>query len=204
MNQVYKKEIIHEDRRILATYDETTIRIYQAYNKRIADEALELGRFGKSFKVDRMTWIKPSFLWMMYRSGWGTKVGQERILAIDIMREGFEQIILNAVLSTYNEKVYSTYNEWKDKLSASQVRCQWDPDRDIYGDAIERRAIQLGIKGLMVNKYVNEWIKNITDITEDVAMLREARNNKTIDSKALPDEKEYFVDDNIKDILGMR
>ncbi|NOW06154.1 DUF4291 domain-containing protein [Clostridium beijerinckii] len=204
MNQVYKKEIINEDRRIFATYDETTIRIYQAYNKRIANEALELGRFGKSFKVDRMTWIKPSFLWMMYRSGWGTKVDQERVLAIDIMQEGFEKIIQNAVLSTYNERVYSTYNEWKDKLSASQVRCQWDPDRDIYGNAIERRAIQLGIKGLMVNKYVNEWIKKITDITEDVAMLREARNNKTIDSKALPDEKEYFVDDNIKDILGMR
>ncbi len=193
-----------EDRRIFATYDETTIRIYQAYNKRIANEALELGRFGKSFKVDRMTWIKPSFLWMMYRSGWGTKVDQERILAIDIMREGFEHIILNAVLSTYNERVYSTYNEWKDKLSASQVRCQWDPDRDIYGNAIERRAIQLGIKGLMVNKYVNEWIKKITDITEDVGILREARNNKAIDIKALPNEKEYFINDNIRDILGMK
>ncbi len=204
MNHINKKEIIHEDRRILATYDNTTIRIYQAYNKRIADEALELGKFGKSFKVDRMTWIKPSFLWMMYRSDWGTKVDQERILAIDIMREGFEHIILNAVLSTYNERVYSTYNEWKDKLSVSQVRCQWDPDRDIYGNAIERRAIQLGIKGLMVNKYVNEWIKEITDITEDVRILREARNNKVIDSNTLPNEKEYFVDDNIKDILGMR
>ncbi|WP_422570328.1 DUF4291 family protein, partial [Erwinia billingiae] len=29
-----------------------------------------------------MTWIKPSFLWMMYRSGWGMKdPGQKRILA---------------------------------------------------------------------------------------------------------------------------
>jgi hypothetical protein len=25
------------------------------------------------FKVDRMTWVKPSFLWMTYRSGWATK-----------------------------------------------------------------------------------------------------------------------------------
>lgn len=56
----------------------------------------------------------------------------------------------------------------------------------------------------MVNKYVNEWIKKITDITEDVRILREARNNKAIDSKTLPNEKEYFVDNNIKDILGMR
>jgi hypothetical protein len=26
------------------------------------------------------TWVKPSFLWMMYRSGWATTPGQERIL----------------------------------------------------------------------------------------------------------------------------
>jgi hypothetical protein len=37
-----------------------------------------------------MTWIKPSFLWMMYRCGWATKPGQERVLAIQITREGFE------------------------------------------------------------------------------------------------------------------
>lgn len=133
-----------------------------------------------------MTWIKSSFLWTMYRSGLGTKVDQERVLAIDIIREGFEHIIQNAVLYTYNERVYSRYNEWKDKLSASQVRCQWGPDRDIYGNTMERR-----------------WIKEITDITENIGIFREARNNKII-SKVLPNEKEYFVDDNINDILGMR
>ena len=43
------------------------------------------------FKMSRMTWIKPSFLWMMYRAGWGYKdAGQRRILAIDITREGFQ------------------------------------------------------------------------------------------------------------------
>lgn len=204
MNQLHKEETIHKERRILATYDETTIRIYQAYNNRIADEALKLGRFGNSFKMDRMTWIKPSFLWMMYRSGWGTKIDQERILAIDITREGFDNIILNAVLSTYNEKVYCTHNEWKDKLSVSLVRCQWDPDRDIYGNAVERRAIQLGIKGLMVNMYVNKWIAKITDITEDVKKLRELKDNNTLDIGLLPNEKEYYVDDNVRDILGLR
>lgn len=204
MNKLHKEEIINKERRILATYDETTIRIYQAYNNRIADEALRLGRFGDSFKIDRMTWIKPSFLWMMYRSGWGTKVDQERILAIDITREGFDNIISNSVLSTYNEKVYSTHKEWKDKLSTSLVRCQWDPDRDINGYPIERRAIQLGIKGLMVDMYVNKWIKRITDITEDVRRLRELKDNNALDIGLLPNEKEYYVDDNIKDILGMR
>lgn len=71
---------------IRAVYDDKTIRIYQAYNNRIADEAIKNGTFGSSFNRNRMTWIKPSFLWMMYRSGWATKENQERILAIKLQQ----------------------------------------------------------------------------------------------------------------------
>jgi Domain of unknown function (DUF4291) len=79
-------------RQIRAVHDATTIRVYQAYSDAIADSALAHGTFvSPPFKMDRMTWIKPSFLWMMYRAGWGFKdAGQRRILAIDITREGFE------------------------------------------------------------------------------------------------------------------
>ncbi|WP_209018579.1 DUF4291 family protein [Endobacterium cereale] len=32
--------------------------------------ALDKGKFGPpTFSLNRMTWIKPSFLWMMYRCG---------------------------------------------------------------------------------------------------------------------------------------
>ena len=61
---VMKKE---EERNIYAVFDNKTIRVYQAYNNEIADEALKLGKFGSKFSLNRMTWIKPSFLWMMYR-----------------------------------------------------------------------------------------------------------------------------------------
>lgn len=67
------------DKEIRAVYTENTIRVYQAYNKDIAGEAVKKGTFGTGFKLDRMTWIKPSFLWMMYRCGWGTKENQEHI-----------------------------------------------------------------------------------------------------------------------------
>lgn len=72
---------------IRALYTKDTIRVYQAYNEEIANEAVKINTFGTGFKLDRMTWIKPSFLWMMYRCGWGTKEGQERILAIDMDRK---------------------------------------------------------------------------------------------------------------------
>ncbi len=60
---IMKKE---EERNIYAVFDDKTIRVYQAYNNEIADEALKLGKFGSKFSLTRMTWIKPSFLWMMY------------------------------------------------------------------------------------------------------------------------------------------
>jgi len=141
---IMKKE---EERNIYAVFDDKTIRVYQAYNNEIADEALKLGKFGSKFSLNRMTWIKSSFLWMMYRSGWATKQGQERILAIDLKREGFDEIVKNSVFSSFREVSDLSKEEWKEKLENSEVRCQWDPDRDIYGNPIGRRAIQLGIKG---------------------------------------------------------
>ncbi len=184
--------MVNNYHKIYALYDDKTIRIYQAYNDAIANEAIKNGTFGKNFKLERMTWIKPSFLWMMYRSGWASKENQNRILAIDILREGFDFIIDEAVLSTYNDKIYKDYDSWKESLNNSQVRCQWDPSRDIYGNLLEERAIQLGIKGDIVKKYVNEWIVNICDITDFCKDLHIKINNKENINSLLPIEKEYY------------
>ena len=181
-----KKE---EERNIYAVFDDKTIRVYQAYNNEIADEALKLGKFGSKFSLTRMTWIKPSFLWMMYRSGWASKQGQERILAIDLKREGFDEIVRNSLLSSFREVSDLSKEEWKEKLENSEVRCQWDPDRDIYGNPIGRRAIQLGIKGETVRKYINDWIVNITDITDKVVEMRNSIQNVTFSEVMLPEEK---------------
>ena len=73
---------------IRAAYTGTAVTVYQAYPPEIADAALRAGRFVPPFKRERMTWIKPSFRWMMYRCGWALKPGQERVLAVDISRAG--------------------------------------------------------------------------------------------------------------------
>ena len=185
-----KKE---EERNIYAIYNYKTIRVYQAYNNEIADEALKLGKFGSKFSLTRMTWIKPSFLWMMYRSGWAIKQGQERILAIDLKREGFDEIVRNSVFSSFREVSDLSKEEWKEKLENSEVRCQWDPDRDIYGNPIGRRAIQLGIKGETMRKYINDWIVNITDITDKVIEMRNNIQNGTFSEVMLPEEKKYII-----------
>mgnify|MGYP000769187271 CR=1 FL=1 len=181
------------DKEIRALYKEDIIRVYQAYNEKIANEALKKGTFGNSFKMDRMTWIKPSFLWMMYRCGWGTKENQEHILAIDMKRDAFDFLVQNAIISTYNDEMSISHTEWKEQIRKSDIRCQWDPERDVFGNPLGYRSIQLGLRGEIVKKYVNEWIVNITDITDYVKELNEKKCMGEDISLLLPKEQIYIV-----------
>ncbi len=180
-----------KNKEIRAIYTENTIRVYQAYNKEIAKEAIQLGTFGNTFNLNRMTWIKPSFLWMMYRCGWAQKENQERVLAIDIKIEAFDYLVSHAVPSTYQEELYQSKEEWKSLLHSSDIRVQWDPERDIYGNPLPYRSLQLGLKGDTVKKYVNEWIVNITDITDFVTQLKKKMVAGEDISALLPKEKRY-------------
>lgn len=153
------------ERQIRAVYDERTIRIYQAYGDEIADAALAHGTFvSPPFGMGRMTWIKPSFLWMMYRAGWGYKdAGQRRILAIDISREGFEWALEHSCPSHPGPSL--SKEDWIKMKAASPVRIQWDPERDLLLQPLSHRAIQVGIRDEAIRRYVDEWIIQITDVT---------------------------------------
>lgn len=151
---------------IRAQYDDKTLTVYQAYNKEIAQPAVQHKKFiSPPFKMDRMTWIKPSFLWMMYRSGWATKENQECILAIKIKREGLAWALENSCLAHYDHKLHESSKSWQQELKRSPVRIQWDPEKDIYLQPLPYRSIQIGLSGIAVEKYVSEWITDIEDIT---------------------------------------
>ena len=119
-------------RQIRASYTAETITVYQAYSPAIAEPALAAGRFVEPFKRGRMTWIKPSILWMAYRCGWATKVDQERALAIEITRDGFEWALAHASLSHHEAGTYADRGEWERAKAAAPVRIQWDPERDLH------------------------------------------------------------------------
>ena len=184
--------MIYEEKQIRAVFDENTIRVYQAYSPVIAEEAVRLGTFGEHFSLDRMTWIKPSFLWMMYRCGWATKDGQERVLAIDIRRSGFDYAVKNAVASTLKESGLSE-EEWKKLVAESDIRVQWDPEKDIFGNSLPYRSIQLGLRGKAVRDYVSDWIVHIEDITDYVRELYSKRNNGEDITGLLPKESIYCI-----------
>ncbi|WP_080436556.1 DUF4291 domain-containing protein [Burkholderia ubonensis] len=152
-------------RQIRAMYDDRTVRVYQAYSDAIADSALTNGTFvSPPFKMERMTWIKPSFMWMMYRSGWGLKdSGQRRILAIDISRQGFEWALAHSCPSHPEEAM--NREDWLRIKENAPVRVQWDPERDLSLQPLTHRAIQIGLSKQAVDLYVHEWIQRITDVT---------------------------------------
>lgn len=153
-------------REIRADYSPAVITVYQAYSPAIAGPASAESRFPAGYDRGRTTWIKPSFLWMMYRSSWGSAVGQERILAIRIRREGFEWALSQAVLSSYTDRLHTSRDQWKREIRRSPVRVQWDPERDVRMQPLPWRSLQIGLWGEAVHRYVDEWITGIDDVTE--------------------------------------
>jgi hypothetical protein len=151
---------------IRAALSENTVRVYQAFRPEIANAALEAGTFVPPFSMSRMTWIKPSFNWMMYRCGFARKVGQGVVLGIDITRAGFEWALEHAVLSHYDSSIHSSHDEWQNSLADAPVRIQWDPERDWRLNILQGvRAIQIGLSGEAVTRYVNEWIVRLENVT---------------------------------------
>ena len=157
---------------VLAQYDDASIVVYQAYNPVIGRFAALHGYFGGDFSYSRMSWIKPNFLWMMYRSAWGTKDGQETTLAVHLKRAFFEEVLAQAVSSSYDPGLYADRADWSAAVGASEVRLQWDPDHASSGTPLERRAIQLGLRGAMLQEYGRAAILQIEDISEFVAEQR--------------------------------
>ncbi|MEU0036369.1 DUF4291 family protein [Streptomyces sp. NPDC006333] len=102
---------------IRALYTASTVTVYQAYLSEIGLPAARDGRLPAAWQQDRVTWIKPSFLWMMYRCGWGSKDGQETVLAIEITREGFEWALEHAWLAHYEHDLHPDRATWKRRSS---------------------------------------------------------------------------------------
>lgn len=180
---------------ILAQYDADSIVVYQAYRPAIGDFAAKHGYFGGEFKLSRMTWIKPNFLWMMYRSGWGAKPGQEVILAIRLQRSAFDLILAQAVHSSFQSGLYESQEAWQKAVQTSDVRLQWDPDHNPAGQKLERRAIQLGLRGEAIRHYAQEWIIDIEDISGFVAEQRQHVVPGNYEALLTPAESPYPVQD---------
>ena len=190
---------------IRADYDRDSIVVYQAYRKEIALPAVENNKFVPPFSTNRMTWIKPSFLWLMERSNWGQKVGQEYILAVRISRKGWEEALALGVLTSPEKGVYRNQEDWKQQFDKALVHIQWDTERSIRGTPLNYESIQVGLSRHIIEKYVNEWtieIKDYTPLARKIYNLIGAGQLEK--AKAfLPKERVYPVENAIARKLGM-
>ncbi len=182
-----------DTRLVRAAYTAGTITVYQAYSPQIAGAAARAGTFVPPFSRDRMTWIKPSFGWMMHRSGWAAKPGQERILAVELSRAGFEWALAHSCLSHYRPGLHASPVEWAALKAASPIRVQWDPGRSLIGERIARRAIQIGLSGYAIRRYCDEWIRSVSDITATASHIETlVRAGRLADADSeLPAERVY-------------
>lgn len=183
------KRLPEAGQHILGHQSEDHIVVYQAYKNSIADFAVTnqiLG--GNDFSYIRMSWIKPNFLWMMYRCGWAEKENQERVLALWIKKSDFNEILSKAVFSSFNKSHYTSHEQWTQELNSSDVRLQWDPDHDPYGNKMQRRAIQLGIKGETLECFGKNQIQRIEDITEFVKLQKQILDADQLPNLCVPIE----------------
>merc|ERR1712083_1258402 len=101
-----------------------TVRVYQAYNAAIAEAAVTANSFrapaeAGTWSAERISWIKPSAVWMAYRCGWTLMKdeNQTRVLALDVSRAGLERVLMNA-------RIHDDGDACKNHL----VVVQWDPE----------------------------------------------------------------------------
>jgi hypothetical protein len=193
----------NKTREIRAAFDEEGIFVYQAFKPSIAAEALKKGSFGEEFKLSRMTWIKPSLGWMLYRSYYATKRDQERILKIKLKHDGFLAILSKALPTMFDPNLFKSPEAWRSALQHSEVRYQWDPDRDLWLRLLDRRALQIGIQGSMVQEYVRNWIIRIEDVTELAHAIKTAIERGIEKMPLTPQEYVYEVSQEIQWKLGM-
>jgi hypothetical protein len=185
---------------IMAEYDEEGIFFYQAFNEQIADYAIANQKLGgDNFNPMRMTWIKPSFAWVLYRSGYASKSNQTRILKLKV-----PHVAIASLLSQC---------DCKHGGGGSNGRVQWDPARDILTadgkvprKMLRDRAIQIGLKGDLSVEYVNSIISidDVSALSRSVGKahgLRRPAEAMALLAKELPDERSYMPQCS-KDVLS--
>ncbi|KAM0279425.1 hypothetical protein ACHAQH_004585 [Verticillium albo-atrum] len=188
-------------RQIRANYSETTITLYQAYSAAIADPAVAAQKLtaAPDFKPTRMTWVKPSWAWMLYRAGYSYKdARQERILALKMRHGDFLTLLRRGVLAS------------EATAAEGEVRVQWDPERTVRLGRLDWRSIQIGIPGSLSRHWAEEWVVEIEDVTDKARKLKEVLDQRPdvsdgelLEMGLVPDEKAFEVPEDIRQRLRM-
>ncbi|MEU0536537.1 DUF4291 family protein [Amycolatopsis tolypomycina] len=145
------------DRQIRAVQTETTVRVYLACSPAAADAALEK----QAFELGETLQLTPSFRLAAHDSDNGRKPGHERVLAVDLTREGFER--------------------------ALQEHIEWVPERDLDHTPLNFQAIRIGSE--LRDEWIT-GITDVTPVMRDIAGLL-ATDQLHLAVKLVPHEPPY-------------
>lgn len=96
------------------------------------------------------------------------------------------------------EPAYPDRATWSERMQTSPVRVQWDPERSITLEPLPWRSIQIGLSGSVIERYVNRWTVDITDITP---LVRETHAG-IAEPSTFPRERPYPLGSDLGSILG--
>jgi len=182
-------------------WDDEGVYVYQAFCDDIADWALAHQSFGgPQFSTSRMSWIKPSLGWMLYRSGYGHKPGQNRILKVKLRHDTMSEILSQCQCVDTNKATRSKHGS---DSGEGNGRVQWDPERDVMSadgreprEMLRRRAIQIGLKGKAYEVYLNSLIciSDVTELGHRICTAHRAKKKSAMDDllPELPTERPYM------------
>jgi len=178
-----------------AHFDDEGVWFYQAYNDGIADWAAEHGTLGGPiFNPTRMTWIKPSFAWMLYRCGYTAKHSQERVLKLKLP---------HSVVASLLQECSCTHGG-----GGAKGRIQWDPARDLYSSEgkgsstvprkmLRERAIQIGLSRELSERFARSVLA-VIDMSALARRVGDAHRSKDVHAAMenlraeLPTERPYM------------
>ncbi|RYE25438.1 MAG: DUF4291 domain-containing protein [Sphingobacteriales bacterium] len=181
---------------IIAQFTKEYIVVYQAFKDSIAEYAVANQKFGgDDYDFGRVTWLKPSFLWMMYYSGWANKQNQENVLAIKISIDGFEHILRHAVLNRSFIDSLPILDIFRKNKTPEQVQWSWETYHDLRGSKTDRKAVKIGLSGDILQRFNNEWILEIQNVTEYVKQQQLLVKEDKISKVLLPRERAYAPND---------
>ena len=172
-------------------WDAEGVWLYQAFNDAIADWAVDHQQLGgPQFNPLRMTWVKPSFAWVLYRSGYARKHNQTRILGLKVPHAQLAELLSRCAC--------------KHGGGGSKGRVQWDPARDLMTSEgreprrmLRERAIQIGLSRDLSERYVGSvlQIRDVTDLAHRVGDAHAAKDVKAAMAallRELPYERAYL------------
>ena len=187
--------------------DDEGVWFYQAYNDDIADWAVEHGTLGGPlFNPTRMTWIKPSFAWMLYRCGYSLKHSQERVLKLKLPHTEVA-LLLQECACTHGG-------------GGAKGRIQWDPARDLYSSEgkgksteprkmLRERAIQIGLSRELSERFTRS-ILAVVDVSVLARRVGDAHRSEDVHAAMgmlrteLPAESPYMPRCTVQELVRLR